>query len=78
MNRLTIFADIAGQRSRSVTENPRVTAAAVVVPTADLEALRSELPESIGKWKDATEASARGAITYISRRTVAAASATIN
>lgn len=78
MNRFTVFADIAGQRARSVTANPRVTAAAVVLPTAELDALRGDLPGNIGKWKDATEASARQAVAYISHHAIAAAAATVN
>lgn len=78
MNRLTVLIDIAGQRARSVKENPRVTAAAVVLPTADLDSIRSELPVGIRKWKDATESSARQAVEYISRRAIATAGVTVN
>jgi hypothetical protein len=53
MSRFTLFADIAGQVSRDALGSDRVTAAAVAIPTADIESLRLHFDER-PKWRDCT------------------------
>lgn len=77
MNCITLFVDMAGQRSRSLAGSPRVTAAAVALPTADLPGIRERLPNGI-KWKNITEPMAREVIGLLVRDSVAVAAATVN
>jgi hypothetical protein len=50
MNRHTVFADIAGRASKKLDGNPRVTAAAVAIPTSEISDIRTQLPAGLPKW----------------------------
>lgn len=78
MNRITLFADIAGQRSRAINGSPRVTASAVALPTATLDDIRSKLPVNITKWKHLTEPIAREVVSLLATRSVAVAAASVD
>lgn len=64
MSRFTFFADIAGQVSLDTMGSNRITAAAVAVPTGDVDNLRSRV---LGwpKWRDCNEDDASAAITFL-------------
>lgn len=51
MTRITIAVDIAGRPTRETAGNPRVTAAAAVIPAANLDRVRSAIPAHLPKWK---------------------------
>ena len=78
VNRISLFVDMAGQRNRKFDGNPRVTAAAVALPTADLDDIRAQLPTNLSKWEQLTEETARSVVEMLSRRAVAVAAATVN
>jgi hypothetical protein len=78
VNRITLFADIAGQRTREVQGSPRVTAAAVALPTAALADVRVELPRSLNKWKTLSEHMGREVVELLVNRSLVVAAATVN
>jgi hypothetical protein len=78
MNRITLFVDIAGQRTRKVKDSPRVTAVAVALPTSELNEIRALLPSNLSKWKTITEPMARNVVALLASRSVAIAAATVN
>ena len=78
MNRITLFVDMAGQRNRKFEGNPRVTSAAVALPTADLDDIRAQLPTNLSKWERLTEEMAGNVVDMLSKRAVAVAAATVN
>lgn len=72
MSRFTFFADIAGQVSRDARGSDRVTAAAVAVPTADIESLRLYV-DGMSKWRDCTLEDAESMVVNLKRHTSAVA-----
>lgn len=71
MNRLTALVDIAGRVSKDTFRAPRVTAAAVLIATADEETLRKELGSAYPKWGQCTYADAERIIDLLQRYSIA-------
>ena len=78
MNRLTILGDIAGRVSVSSTGNPRVTAASVVVSTADEGSIRTALGTTTPKWGRCSLSDASRVIALLHSRSVAVGVMSIN
>lgn len=72
MSRFTLFADIAGQMSRDARGSDRVTAAAVAIPTADIESLRLYV-DGRSKWRNCTSENAESMIVNLKRYAAAVA-----
>lgn len=65
MNRFTFFTDIAGRLSQAVEGGPRVTAAAVVFPSAEVERIVTQLSVPLPKWRACTYDDASAAIDLL-------------
>lgn len=78
MNRVTIAVDIAGRPTRETDGSPRVTAAAVVLPTANLDTVRSSIPVNLPKWKSIDEATAAHVVDILRVHAVAISASTVN
>lgn len=52
--RFRILTDIAGRVSEATAGNSWVTAAAVAIPLAEVDALRSKFPKAFPKWRNST------------------------
>lgn len=76
MSQFTLFADIAGQVSLDARGSDRVTAAAVAIPTADVEWLRPHI-KGRSKWRDCTLEDAEAIVVKLSRYASAVAIASI-
>lgn len=72
MSQLTFFADIAGQVSQDASGSDRVTAAAVAIPSADIESLRRYFVGR-SKWRDCTMEDAETMIVNLTRHASAVA-----
>jgi hypothetical protein len=78
MNRHTVFADIAGRTSKEISGNPRVTAAAVALPTSELADIRMLLPAGLPKWGRCTLEEAKVAAQILEAKAVAVVIVSIN
>jgi hypothetical protein len=78
MNRITIAVDIAGRPTRGTEGSPRVTAAAVVLPTANLDNVRSAIPADLPKWRSIDEATAAHVVDILRVHSVAISASTVN
>lgn len=76
MSRFTFFADIAGQVSLDARGSDRVTAAAVAIPTADLDSLRATF-DGWPKWRDCALEDAESMVANLNRHASAVAIASI-
>lgn len=72
MSRFTFFADIAGQVSMNARGSDRLTAAAVAIPTVDIEPLRIYF-DCRSKWRDCTLEDAESMILNLTRYSAAVA-----
>jgi hypothetical protein len=78
MNRHTVFADIAGRTSNEIDGNPRVTAAAVAVPTTELASIRAQLPAGLSKWGRCVPEEAATVIDVLIERAISVAIVSMN
>lgn len=78
MTRITIAVDIAGRPTRETAGNPRVTAAAVAIPTANLDRVRSAIPAHLPKWKSIDEETAVHVVELLRAHSVAISASTVN
>lgn len=78
MNRLTFFVDIAGRASLDVLGSPRVTAAAIVFGSRNVDSVRHKLPNALPKWKDCTASDAEAVIDLVVKESIAVGVFSIN
>lgn len=78
MQRIALFADIAGRPSLSIGANPLTTAAAVAFRSSDLPWLRSKTPTELPKWKNQSKAGVRKATRFLQDHAIVVASVTVN
>ena len=76
MSQFTLFADIAGQVSFDTRGSNRITAAAVAVPTNDVENLRLHV-QNWTKWRDSNDDNASVAIAFLKENVSSVAVASI-
>lgn len=76
MSRFTFFADIAGQVTLDAKGSNRITAAAVAVPSGEVENLRSRV-HGWPKWRDSNNDDARVAIEFLTETASSVAIASI-
>lgn len=70
MNRLTLFADIAGRVALDTRGNPRVTAAAIAVATDAAPQIQRQLPSALPKWGKCTLSDAETVVDLLASRAV--------
>lgn len=78
VNRLTLFADIAGRVAIDTRGNPRVTAASVALGTSDAPAIRGKLSSSMPKWRDCVPGDAERVVEFIASHAVSVGVMSIN
>jgi hypothetical protein len=78
MNRITVFADIAGLPTRESTWSHRITSAGVALPTADINDIRQALPPGLTKWRDLDHRTARIVVDLLCRKAVAISAVSMN
>ena len=77
MNRFSSFIDVAGRVSRTTDVFHRVTAAAVTLPTADLDRVRSRL-SGTSKWSESGLSQASNMVDLMTKHAVAVGIVTVN
>lgn len=77
MTRCTVFADIAGRTSKGTAGSPRVTSAAVAIPTSELASVRSRLRD-LPKWGRCTVSDAESVAEILATEATAIAIISMN